>query len=313
MKKYLVTGGAGFIGSHIVQRLLQYGHYVRVLDNFSSGKEENLNSINVKYYRNFELIKGDITDKKTCVEATKDIKCILHQAGLKSVPQSFDCPSEYNNVNVNGTLNLLEASVKNKVKTFVFASSSSVYGDVKKFPQKEESKTNPLSPYALSKLMAEYYCEIFSKIHNNLNTVSLRYFNVFGPRQSMDDEYSVVIPSFITSILNDKQPIIYGNGKQSRDFTFVDDVVNANLFASKVKNLKGQRFNIATGKNISILDLLQTINKITRKNIKPIFKPERRGDVFKSLADIKKAKKIIKYKPLFNLERGLTLTVDWFK
>lgn len=313
MKTYLVTGGAGFIGSHIVQRLLEYGHYVRVLDNLSSGKIENLNAINIKQYKRFELIKGDITDKKTCIEATKDIKYVLHQAGLKSVPQSFDCPSEYNNVNVNGTLNLLEASVKNKVKTFVFASSSSVYGDVKKFPQREESIINPLSPYALSKMMAEYYCEIFSKTHNNLNTVSLRYFNVFGPRQSMDDEYSVVIPSFITSILNDKQPTIYGNGKQSRDFTFVDDIVNANIFASKVKNLKGQRFNIATGKNISILDLLQMLNKITGKNIKPIFKSERKGDVFKSLADIKKAKKILKYKSFFNLERGLSLTLDWFR
>ncbi|MFH0913335.1 MAG: NAD-dependent epimerase/dehydratase family protein, partial [Candidatus Omnitrophota bacterium] len=197
MSKFLVTGGAGFIGSHIVEALLQKRHFVRVLDNFSSGKQGNLEfTKELKSGRTYELIKGDIRSAHTCLEATKGIDFVLHQAALRSVPKSMKNPGEYNEVNINGTLNMLEAALKNKVKSFVFASSSSVYGDVKIFPEKEDFIPLPISPYALTKLAGEHYCRIFSQ-HYGLPTVSLRYFNVFGPRQSLDDEYAVVIPKFI--------------------------------------------------------------------------------------------------------------------
>lgn len=307
---YLVTGGAGFIGSSIVKKLLNCGCKVRVLDNFSFGKKENLTGFEKN--KNFELFVGDITDKKTCLNAVKNIKYVLHQAALKSVSKSFENPDIYNDVNINGTVNLLEACVKNKIKTFVFASSSSVYGDVKKFPQKEKIEKNPLSPYALSKLTGEHYCKIFNNMYD-LNTVCLRYFNVFGPNQPAEDEYSAVIPLFIKSILKNKQPFIYGSGKQSRDFVFIDDVVNANLNACKIKNLNGVCLNIANGKDTSIISLYKTINKIVKKNIKPKFKPKKQGEIFKSLADIKKAKKMIKYNPLFNFEENLKITIESFK
>lgn len=212
--RFLVTGGAGFIGSHITERLLKDGNFVRVLDNFSSGKKENLS-----FAQPFELIEGDIRDASTCNKACKGIDYVLHQAALRSVPKSMSTPHEYNAVNIDGMLNMLEAARDNKVKRFVFASSSSVYGDTSKFPQSESDYPLLISPYALSKLTGEYYCRIFST-HYGLETVSLRYFNVFGPRQALDDEYAVVIPKFIHCISNDKQPPIFGTGKQSRDFTF---------------------------------------------------------------------------------------------
>lgn len=308
MSRFLITGGAGFIGSHVVEGLIKKGHFVRVLDNFSSGREENLKEVIDKV----ELICGDIRNKDTCLKATKDIDFVSHQAALRSVPKSLANPHEYNEVNIEGSLNLLKASVKNKIRLFVFASSSSVYGEVKVFPEKEGFLPQPISPYALTKLTGEHYCRMFS-CHYKLATVSLRYFNVFGPRQSLDDEYAVVIPKFIHCILNNEPPPIYGTGRQSRDFTHVDNVVEANILAIKKKNLKGEIFNIASGRDYSILYLVKILNQILNKNIKPVFLPKRAGDVFKTKADIRKAKRLLGFAPGIDFIEGLKLTVEYFK
>ncbi|MDP2939747.1 MAG: SDR family oxidoreductase [Candidatus Omnitrophota bacterium] len=308
MSKYLVTGGAGFIGSHIVERLVKLGQDVRVLDNFSCGKEENLKgSIN-----KIELIKADIRDADAVNRAVLGVDFVLHQAALRSVPKSLSNPSDYNAVNIDGTLNLLEAAGQAKVKRFVFASSCAIYGVNHKFPQEESDLPKLISPYALTKLTGEYYCRIFSKNYG-LETVSLRYFNVFGPRQALDDEYSAVIPKFITCILNNQPPPIHGSGKQSRDFIYIDNVVEANILATKIANIESQVINVANGKDYSILDLVALLNKIMGKSIKPIFTPPRPGDVLKALADISKAKKILKYKPKVNFEQGLKRTLEWFQ
>jgi nucleoside-diphosphate-sugar epimerase len=342
----LVTGGAGFIGSHITERLLKDGYSVVVLDNFSSGKKENLsfatkglspqilNTIQTKgtvpeTVPDFELIEGDIRDKSTCEKACQNIDYVLHQAALRSVPKSMQDPQSYNEVNINGTLNMLQAASKAKVKRFVFASSSSVYGDTDKFPEREDAYPLLISPYALSKLAGEYYCRIFSE-HYGLETVCLRYFNVFGPRQALDDEYAVVIPKFIHCILRDEQPPIFGTGKQSRDFTYIDNVVEANILAA-TKGLSPQIlnktetkgtvpekvahevFNVANGKDNTVLQLVDYLNKIIGKEIEPIFLPVRRGDVFRTSADISNIKTILKFAPKIDFEEGLKRTVAWFK
>ena len=308
MSKFLVTGGAGFIGSHIVETLVKKGHKVRVLDNFCSGKIKNLKPI----IKKIELIRGDIRSLPTCIKATKGIDFVSHQAALRSVPKSMNNPWEYNDVNINGTLNMLEASKRNKVKCFVFASSSSVYGDVSRFPEREDFIPELISPYALSKLTGEYYCRIFSH-HYGLRCVALRYFNVFGPRQSVDDEYAVVIPKFITCLLRDDHPPIFGNGKQSRDFTFVANVVQANILAAKQTRSGFNVFNVASGHDYTILDLVKLLNQIMKKNIKPVFLPLRAGDVFKTLADLSKSKRILGFSPKVNFLEGLKIAVDYFK
>lgn len=307
MSRFLVTGGAGFIGSHIAEKLVRQGHFVRVMDNFVSGKIENLRSI----IDRIELQRGDIRSPKACLKATKSIDFVLHQAALRSVPKSMGNPREYNDVNINGTLNILEASKLNKVKRLVFASSSSVYGDISKFPEREDFPSQLISPYALTKLCGEYYCKIFS-YHHGLAAVSLRYFNVFGPRQALDDEYAVVIPKFITCMLNGEQPPIYGTGRQSRDFTFVDNVVNANLLAARSK-VKSGVFNVASGKDYTVLELVKILNRIMRKKIKPKFLKPRPGDVFRTLADLKESRKFLGFSPKINFEDGLKITVEYFK
>lgn len=309
MSSFLVTGGAGFIGSHIAEALLKKGHFVRVLDNFYSGKRENLSGI----IKNIDLVEGDIRAKEDCLKAAKGIDFVLHQAALRSVPKSMKKPREYNEVNINGTLNMLEASLENKAKRFVFASSSSIYGDVDKFPEREDFLPRLISPYALTKLTGEYYCKIFSS-HYGLSTVSLRYFNVFGPRQSLDDEYAVVVPKFITCFLNDERPPVYGTGKQSRDFTYVANVVEANIQAAqKKRDFRGEVFNIAGGKDYTILDLVSILNGILGKDIKPVFLPKRPGDVFKTRADLSRAKKLLGFIPRIKFVEGLKVTVDYFK
>ena len=308
MSRFLVTGGAGFIGSHIVGALVEQGEYVRVLDNFSSGKLVNLKGLEGK----INLIRGDICSKPVCIKATKQIDFVLHQAALRSVPKSMFDPHAYNRVNIDGTLNMLEASRQNKVKRFVFASSSSVYGEVKDFPEKETFVPGPISPYALSKLTGEYYCKIFS-LHFGLPTVALRYFNVFGPRQALDDDYAVVIPKFINSLLKNQSPPIFGNGRQSRDFTFVQNVVSANLLAARASRVKYGVFNIAGGKDTCVLDLVKILNKILGKDIRPKLLSKRAGDVFKTLADIGKAAKLLNFKPRVNFIEGLEITVDFWK
>ncbi|MGB4521475.1 MAG: SDR family oxidoreductase [Candidatus Omnitrophota bacterium] len=309
--RFLVTGGAGFIGSNIVERLLKENHFVRVLDNFSSGKESNLAFTKGLTPNTYDLIKGDIRDKSTCDKACAGIDYVLHQAALRSVPKSMKDPESYNEVNINGTLYMLQAAAKNKVKRFVLASSSSVYGDTTKFPEQESDYPLLISPYALSKLAGEYYCRIFSE-HFGVETVALRYFNVFGPRQALDDEYAVVIPKFIHCILHDEQPPIFGTGKQSRDFTYIDNVVEANILAA-TKGLSHSIFNVANGKDNTVLQLVDSLNKIIGKNIKPKFLPLRAGDVLRTCADISKIKEKLGYTPKVNFEEGLKRTVEYFK
>lgn len=312
MSKFLVTGGAGFIGSNIVEKLIKDGHYVRVLDNLTSGKMENLCFTKTLTPAVFEFIKGDIRDKAVCAKACEGVDFVLHQAALRSVPKSMKDPESYNDVNINGTLYLLQAASAAKVQRFVFASSSSVYGDVDKFPEKEDFYPQLISPYALSKLANEYYAKIFAQFFN-LPCVALRYFNVFGPKQALDDEYAVVIPKFIHCILNDEQPPIFGNGKQSRDFNYIENVVDANILAATTPGINFEVFNVANGRDYSVLDLVEILNRIIGKNVKPKLLPVRAGDVFRTCADISKIGKMLKYKPSVNFEEGLKRTVGHFK
>ena len=311
MNKFLITGGAGFIGSSIAEKLINDGHYVRVLDNFFSGKEENLAFAKGLGKDKFELIRGDIRDKNICLAACKGVDYVLHQAALRSVPKSMDDPASYNDVNINGVMTMLQAAAANKVKRFVFASSSSVYGDTDQFPQKETQYPLLISPYALSKLAGEYYCRIFSE-HFGVETACLRYFNVFGPKQALDDEYAVVVPKFIHCIMNDTPPPIFGNGKQSRDFTFISNVVSANVLAATTPGIKHEIFNVANGRDNTVLNLVDALNKIMGKNIKPKFLDARAGDVFKTEADISRIKSRLNYQPLVSFEDGLEKTVAYF-
>lgn len=308
MSKFLVTGGAGFIGSHIVRVLLEKNHSVRVLDNFSSGKKENLEKIKGRV----ELYRDDIRTYGACLKAARGVDFVLHQAALRSVPKSMQNPKEYNEVNIGGTLNMLEASRKNRVKRFVFASSSSVYGEVDNFPQKESFQPQPISPYALTKLTGEYYCKIFS-YHHGLSTVALRYFNVFGPRQSLDDEYAVVIPRFITNMLNGQPPPIYGTGRQSRDFTYVANVVEANILAARKSGVNGRVFNVASGKDYTVLELVKILNDILKKDIKPRFLKPRQGDVFRTLSDLSHSRRVLGFNARIDFIKGLEFTVEYFK
>ena len=313
MAKYLVTGGAGFIGSHLVEDLLKQGESVVVLDNFSNGKQENIDAALAGISNpDFKLVKGDICDLDACKKACNGVDYVLHQAALHSVPKSMKNPYDYNHVNIDGTLNLLNVSGKCGVKRFVMASSSSVYGNTDVFPQREDIYPRPISPYALSKLAGECYCRIFSE-NFGVEAVALRYFNVFGPRQALDDEYAVVIPKFINSILNDEQPPIFGDGKQSRDFTFIKNVVQANLKAATTEGVSGEVFNVACGEDNTVLSIAELINKFTGKSITPKFLPVRQGDVYKSLADISKIKAMLKFEPEFGFEQGMKITFEWFK
>jgi len=312
MSKFLVTGGAGFIGSNISEFLTQEGHFVRVLDNFSSGKESNLAFASSLGKDKFELLRGDIRDKEMCDKACKGMDYVLHQAALRSVPKSMKDPESYNDVNINGSLFMLQAASRHQIKRFVFASSSSVYGDTNQFPEKETQFPLLISPYALSKLAGEYYCRIFSEFFG-VTTACLRYFNVFGPKQALDDEYAVVIPKFIHCIMHDEKPPIFGNGKQSRDFTFIDNVVSANFLAATTPGVIHEVFNVANGKDNTVLELVAALNKIMGKSIEPEFLPVREGDVFRTNADITKISKAIGYKPLVSFEEGLKKTVEYFK
>ncbi|MBF0489485.1 MAG: SDR family oxidoreductase [Candidatus Omnitrophica bacterium] len=312
MSRFLITGGAGFIGSNIAERLIQEGHFVRILDNFSSGKEENLDFTKNLGKDKFELIRGDITNPEDCNKACQGMDYVLHQAALLSVPKSFQDPLAYHRVNIDGVLNMLQASSLHKIKRFVLASSSSIYGDAINFPEKENDKPLLMSPYALTKLAGEYYCRIFSE-HFGVETVCLRYFNVFGPKQSLADEYAVVVPKFIHCITNNQEPPIFGNGLQCRDFTYIDNVISANILSATTPGLKHEVFNVATGSERTVLDLATTLNHILGKNIQPKFLPIRSGDIFKSSADISKVSNTINYKPLIGFEEGLRRTVKYFQ
>ena len=308
MARYLVTGGAGFIGSSIVDELVRRREEVKVLDDLSSGKKKNLEDVLSK----IELIEGDIRDPAALKKALKGCDSVRHQAALRSVPKSLEDPLLYDDVNVKGTLSVLVASHENKIKRVVFASSSSVYGDTVKLPQSEDQIPQPISPYAATKLSGEHYLRVFAKSYG-LETVALRYFNVFGPRQSLESEYAVVIPKFITCILKDEQPPVDGDGKQSRDFTYVDNVVEANLAAAVREGVSGEAFNVACGKGYDLLELVRILNEIIGKDIKPKFMPPRAGDVKHTLADVTKMKKLLKIDPKVDLVSGLKKTVEYFK
>jgi nucleoside-diphosphate-sugar epimerase len=310
MSKVLVTGGAGFIGSNLTEALLREGDRVRVLDNFSTGKRENL--VFDKEYSSLEIIDGDIRDLAICRKVMKDIEFVFHQAALPSVQRSVEDPLTSNAVNVDGTLNVLLAARDERVKRVVYASSSSIYGDTPTLPKQEEMPPNPLSPYALQKYIGEHYCRLFFQLYG-LETVSLRYFNVFGPKQDPNSIYSAVIPRFIDALLQGLPPIIFGDGEQSRDFSYIDNVVQANLLAMQVGRLDGEPINIACGKRTSLNQLLAIFYDIFGSKVLPIYQEPRKGDVKHSLADIRKGKQILNYEPTVGIEAGLKKTVEYFK
>jgi len=307
MKKYLVTGGAGFIGSNIVEELVNRGENVRVLDNLSTGKEEHL----TPFMEKIDFQKGDIRNEEDTRKALEGIDYVIHQAALRSVAKSVEQPIPNNDVNVNGTLNVLMLSKEMGIKRVVYASSSSAYGDVDEFPEKETMTPNPISPYAVSKLAGEYYCRMFSATYG-LETVSLRYFNVFGPRQNPESKYSAVIPAFISQLVQDKPCMIDGDGEQSRDFTYVKNVVDANLAACEVHGISGKVFNVACGESYSVTDTAEGIKKILGKDIESIHGPKRPGDVFKTYADISGLRDVLHVEPKVGFYEGLEKTVDWF-
>ncbi|MBU0683252.1 MAG: SDR family oxidoreductase [Candidatus Omnitrophota bacterium] len=305
--RYLVTGGAGFIGSNISEELLKRGEEVRVIDNLSTGSRENIKS----FKSDIEFINGDIRSKSDIISALKDVDYVIHQAALGSVARSLKNPLETNDVNVNGTLNVLVNARGAGVKRVIYAGSSSAYGNCKVFPQKETCEVNPISPYAVSKLAGEYYCRMFSETMG-LETVCLRYFNVFGPRQNPHLEYSAVIPIFIAKLLNNQACFINGDGTQSRDFTFVSNVVDANIVSCTAKSAVGKVINVACGDNHSVVDVAAGIKKILNKDIASVHGPEREGDIKRSLADITRLKEILCVEPRIKFDEGLEKTVNWF-
>ncbi len=309
MKLYLVTGGAGFIGSHIVAALVKKGEKVRILDDFSSGKKEFIKP----YLRDIQIQKGSITRFADCQKAVKGVHAVIHQAALRSVAKSVMDPFAYHETDATGTLNMLEAARRGGVKRFVNASSSSVYGNVDHFPMRETDSTRPLSPYGTAKLAAELYAYAYF-LNYGFETVSLRYFNVFGPHQSPESVYSTVVPAFSERLKQNKSPIIYGTGKQSRDFTYVENVVNANLLAATVPGAKGHIFNIANGTDFSVLDVYRELAAIMgKKHIKPEFQKRRPADPDKTYADVSQAKRILGWKPTVGFKEGLRRTVEWFQ
>lgn len=307
MASYLVTGGAGFIGSNIVEALIEKGERVRVVDNFSTGKRENI----APFMDKIEFMEADILDMKTMNDACKGIDYVLHQAALPSVPRSVTDPISSNRTNVDGTVNILWAAKEAGVKRVVYASSSSAYGNTPVLPKKEDMPADPLSPYAISKYAGELYTQIFYQIYG-LSTVSLRYFNVFGPRQDPDSQYAAVIPKFIDSLMMDKPPVIFGDGEQSRDFTFVKNVVQANILAAQAEEASGHVFNIACGERITLNQLVKKLKGILNSPLDPKYTDPRPGDVKHSLADISRAESILNYKPIYNTEDGLLETAKWF-
>lgn len=303
----LVTGGAGFIGSNLAESLLLKGYTVRVLDNFSTGRRENLNGME----KDRELVEGDIRDSHLAYEVIKGINIVFHQAALPSVPRSIKDPLITNDVNVNGTLNILNAAVNSSVQRFIFASSSSIYGNSLVLPKKESMNPNPLSPYAASKLAGEKYCSVFGHLYD-LETISLRYFNVFGPKQDPSSQYSAVIPKFISLTLSGQNPVIYGDGEQSRDFTYIKNVIDANILAAEREIKPGIVLNCACQNNIKLNELVSKIGNILNKNIISIHDKPRLGDVKHSHADISLAMECIGYNPCVDFDEGLRKTIEFF-
>lgn len=308
---FLVTGGAGFIGSNLCEAILKMGYKVRCLDNLSTGKQENVDLFLSS--PNYTFIKGDITDLDVCMEACKDVDFVLNQAAWGSVPRSIEMPLYYEKVNIGGTLNMMEAARQQGVKKFVYASSSSVYGDHPVLPKTEGQEGKVLSPYALTKKVDEEYGRLYKRLYG-LDTYGLRYFNVFGRRQNPDGAYAAVIPKFIRQLLSGERPTIHGDGKQSRDFTYIENIIEANLKACLAPSeAAGEAFNIAYGGREYLIDIYHTLERALEVNIEPVFGPERPGDIKHSNADIAKAKKLLGYEPEWSFERGIEEAINWYK
>ncbi|MCP4592174.1 MAG: SDR family oxidoreductase [bacterium] len=308
MANYLVTGGAGFIGHHLVDRLVADGHSVRVLDNFITGKRTNLDAIR----QGFELLEGDFRDPEVCRRACADIEVIFHIGALPSVPNSIADPQASHDCNMNGTFNMLQAAVRCKCRRLVYAASSSAYGDIDVSPKVETLKPEPKSPYAVQKLAGELYARSFYECFG-LETLALRYFNVFGPRQDPASQYAAAIPAFVTAILGDRPPTIYGDGEQTRDFTYIDNVVQANVLAAQAERTRGEAVNAACGASISLNAIVGMINQALGKDVKPVYADWRPGDVRDSLADNRKAKALIGYEPLVEFADGLSRTIAFYQ
>lgn len=308
--QFLVTGGAGFIGSNLCEALLKKGCKVRCLDDFSTGKEENIEEFRSDF--NFQFIKGDVKDINTCMDACKDVDYVLHEAAWGSVPRSIEMPLFYCENNITGTLNMLEAARRQKVKRFVFASSSSVYGDEPNLPKTEGREGNLLSPYALTKLCDEEWAKQYT-MHYKLDTIGLRYFNVFGRRQDPNGAYAAVIPKFIKMLLNGDRPTVNGDGKQSRDFTYIENVIEANLKACIAKeDAVGGAYNVAYGGCEYLIDVYNRICKALGVDVEPIYGPDRAGDIKHSNADISKTKKFLGYSPSWDFNSGIQETIEWY-
>jgi nucleoside-diphosphate-sugar epimerase len=306
-RSYLVTGGAGFIGSHLVEALVRRGHRVRVLDNLSSGKRSNLQTC-----PGVEFIEGDCADFEVAMRAARGMDYVLHQAAIASVPRSVKDPATSHRANVDATLNILLAARDAGVRRLVFAGSSSAYGDTAVLPTGENVATAPLSPYALQKIVGEQYCAMFTTLYG-LETVTTRYFNVFGPRQDPASPYSGVIALFATALLEHRSPVIYGDGEQTRDFTYVANVVDGVLRACEAPAVAGAVVNVATGGRVSLNQLLQMMNRVLGTSLPPVCRPPRIGDVRDSQADIEKARVLLGYNPLVSCEEGLRRTLDWYR
>jgi UDP-glucose 4-epimerase len=308
MRKFLVTGGAGFIGSHIAEALVERGETVRVLDNLSTGNVENL----AAFREQLDFVKGDLLDAELLREMVEGVDCIFHEAALASVPRSVEAPLDTNAACVTGTVALLDAARKAGVRRVVYAASSSAYGDQPTSSKRETDLPAPISPYGAAKLAAEYYCQAFWATYG-LETVAIRYFNVFGPRQDPGSPYSAVIPLFITAMLQGRRPVVYGDGRQSRDFTYVANVVQANLLAADAAGVAGQTLNAANGRSTDLRTLIGALNELLGTDVQPIHEPPRPGDVRESLADITRARKLLGYEPQIGFEEGLRRSIDYYR
>jgi len=308
MNNILVTGGAGFIGSNLTEALLQRGNTVRVLDNFATGHRRNI----APFLDKIELIEGDLRNKSDCAKACAGVEIVFHQGAVPSVPVSVENPVTSHEANIDGTFNILMAARDAGARRVIFAASSSAYGDQPELPKRETARPDPLSPYAVNKLVGEYYLSVFHKCYG-LETISLRYFNVFGPRQDPKSQYAAAIPAFVTAILRDEPPTVYGDGEQTRDFTYIENVVHANMLAAKAPKLSGEVINIACGERVSVNRIIAEINKLLGKNVPSRHVAERAGDIKHSLADISLARQIIGFEPVVNFAEGLRRAIDWYK
>src|SRR5438876_1936505 len=305
----LITGGAGFIGSHLADALIQAGTRVRIIDDLSTGHRENIEEIS----GDIEFVHGSITEPKALSRALQDVELVFHEAAIPSVPRSVENPRATHESSVNGTFSLLLAARDHKVRRMIYAASSAAYGDQPDLPKREDMLPSPLSPYAVAKLVCEYYCQVFSRVYG-VETVSLRYFNVFGPRQDPSSEYSGVISRFISALLSGERPIIYGDGEQTRDFTYISNVVAANLAAAEAPQAVGKVINVASGVRVSLNSLLETLKQLTsHDDVQPQYAEPRKGDVRDSLADISLARSFLGYEPQIGLKEGLKLTIEWWK